>query len=233
MNAINSLEFLKGSIRKIPETTDTEMKKKEEVKPPPKHRWYDFKLLPTTVAQTEQDFSEIVVNSSDSKGKSYRRHGGRRGKRRGPPSIRSLMKAAEERRKHLSEQIKNQIEYYFGDENFPRDKHLRAQQLGLDVCERLGVKDKQETVVTTGSDTSDAKGKEFRASQPDASSNTGWIALDEIFTFKKMRIILCPLNQTSDANSTLYEHVQTALAGSSVVVISECGKYARRRSSIR
>eukprot|EP00466_Bigelowiella_natans_P013819 jgi/Bigna1/144730/aug1.90_g19438 len=111
----------------------------------------------------------------------------------------------------LQLQIIKQIEFYLGDTNLPYDSYL------LNQMERLAIKATPSSPPTTNSQ------QEVKES---AKTGRAWLPLDLIIKFKRMQMILSPLENNTDLRR---QAVAQALQGSKILELSQDGFYIRRR----
>mmetsp|Transcript_40371 Transcript_40371/g.64852 ORF Transcript_40371/g.64852 Transcript_40371/m.64852 type:complete len:334 (+) Transcript_40371:193-1194(+) len=123
----------------------------------------------------------------------------------------ALQLQVEERKRMMATQIIKQIEFYLGDTNLPYDSYL------LNQMERLAIKATPSSPPTTNSQ------QEVKES---AKTGRAWLPLDLIIKFKRMQMILSPLENNTDLRR---QAVAQALQGSKILELSQDGFYIRRR----
>eukprot|EP00465_Bigelowiella_longifila_P014729 CAMPEP_0185255428 /NCGR_PEP_ID=MMETSP1359-20130426/4461_1 /TAXON_ID=552665 /ORGANISM="Bigelowiella longifila, Strain CCMP242" /LENGTH=315 /DNA_ID=CAMNT_0027839319 /DNA_START=177 /DNA_END=1124 /DNA_ORIENTATION=+ len=123
----------------------------------------------------------------------------------------ALQLQVKERKRMMASQIIKQIEFYLGDTNLPYDSYL------LNQMERLAIKAMPSSPPTTNSQ------QEVKES---AKTGRAWLPLDLIIKFKRMQMILSPLENNIELRR---QAVAEALQESKILELSQDGLYIRRR----
>ena len=139
----------------------------------------------------------------------------RRSRRRGP-TLGKLLAFSRERSRPLAEQLRQQVEYWLGDNNFARDKFLKSLQV-------TGDSNGDDNSLSI-EDCSDATSDSGRIAEPNPKAGTGWIPLAKIVTFRRLVLFLADFVSPEDKTRVLAQSLQ----GSNVVAVSACGGYIRR-----
>mmetsp|Transcript_39813 Transcript_39813/g.77394 ORF Transcript_39813/g.77394 Transcript_39813/m.77394 type:complete len:305 (+) Transcript_39813:109-1023(+) len=127
----------------------------------------------------------------------------------------TLQMQVEERNRVMADHIIKQIEFYLGDQNLPYDSYLLNQMQNLAIT----------AVPATPTDSSAKEADEKRPSSLTATGRA-WLPIDLVIGFKRMQMILSPLESNKDVRRNA---VVNALQASRLLETSKDKLYVRRR----
>eukprot|EP00466_Bigelowiella_natans_P007460 jgi/Bigna1/90835/estExt_fgenesh1_pg.C_800106 len=144
----------------------------------------------------------------------------------------------------LQQQLREQIEFYFGDSNFSRDRFLQSKQVATtsSIIDRklVNMGDDAKNIGTVGVDHGEKEGGQGSTAVKENKTTTrmetdpvnphigtGWIPIAEIMQFNRLRIILAQVPERENRDL-----VSASIRESSVVIASECKNYLRRRVAV-